>query len=148
MIVALAATPAAACAALCMPGKAHSEGRTTADATVRHDTHGSVRQSAKPASTDESPASASGHHHSLSQNGEPSQTPYVAASDRTCCTSADSAVRASLAASRADTGALLATASAEIPTAFHSQISLRGEPGYSPPVAPPSPTRAPLVLRV
>lgn len=155
MIVALAGTPAvaAACAALCMPATTHSGSTGLADKADRHAAHGATPAVASQ-EKHESGAHAPGHQHLLATENEPPRDAsdegagiVAAASDRSCCTSDDGVLTASLAAVRADPGAGLATTAA-LPTPFHSLIRLSSEPKYSPPIVQSSPMRIPLVLRV
>lgn len=154
MIVALAGTPAVAatCAALCTPAIAHSSSTGAADTADRHATHGTTSRAEAQANNTRG-AQAPGHHHSLAQEMERARNPprvgaveLTGASDHSCCTSDDTVLTAAVAAVRADTRALLTTA--VLATPFHLLIPLRSEPKYSAPIAPPSPPRAPLVLRV
>ncbi|MFN2444356.1 MAG: hypothetical protein ABR606_02000 [Vicinamibacterales bacterium] len=156
MIVALAGTPAvaAACAALCMPEVGQSSSMAMADTTHHHATHGSMPAAEAQATRDESGAQGAGQHHALAQESQQARSgsraaaiEAAAASARTCCSSTDAVLRASAAAVRAHTGALVATASA-VATPVHAQMSLRSQSGDSPPFVPPCPTRDPVVLRI
>lgn len=155
-IVALAGTPAfaAACASLCMPVMDHGSSTATTETANHHDTHGSMNASEAPVTTVARDAQAAGHHHAVVRGNERPRSAFregavkvVTASDRSCCTSDDTVLTASVVAVRIDPGALLATA-AVLATSFHSQIPLLSDPKSEPPVAQPSATRAPLVLRI
>lgn len=153
MIAALAGTPAAAaaCAALCLPA-IHGSSMAMENEADPHAAHRSMLADG-PHMGDERSAEAPLHHSSLANEHETSRSvsggavEVAAVSDPHCCTSDDTVLTASVAAVRADAAALLATV-AVFATPFHLLVPRRSEPRYSPPIAPPSSTRVPLVLRV
>ena len=143
VVVVLAGTPAmaAVCAALCMPGMAHTPSHPSRSA---------------PNTLATSDAAVSSHHHTLAtlvpqheptHTARPNDATALTAADRECCSSATVLVGASGAADRVDAGALAAVA-APVAVPRYQQFSQPHAQIVRPSVAPPPPPRAPIVLRV
>lgn len=140
VIVVLAGTPAiaAVCAALCLPGMAHTSSHPSMPA---------------PNTQSRSDATASSHHHALANQhvsahpALPSDGTELNAADHNCCSSAISLVGPSGTAARAEAGTLAATAAPVLAPLF-APFAQQHAAAIRPPVAPPPPARAVIVLRV
>lgn len=150
MVIALSGSPAAqaVCMALCLqdvPAMAHQHGASAARAaqvqastpvTVsEHSHHGAPTAPAAPASAD------------ARVSAPTSSATHIGATCNNCCPDG-MAVVAGPGAARADAHAFGTTPLLVEVAHFLVTTSVLGAAPYGPPVAPPSPLRAPLVLRI
>jgi hypothetical protein len=146
-----APTVLAACAALCVPGTAHAAaGPTGLALSAEHAAH-------RPSAHQASPAVQAHQHQTealfaaAGDRGDccavPGGTSLVTAPEPACCSDAQPLVGAAVASGRADAGTRLAAPMAAASPFF---VSRRGSSAVveASRVAPRSPARAPLVLRI
>lgn len=152
MALALSATPAvlSACTALCFAGPTTAIAASDPEASHRdHDGHGPVA----------APAAASAHaHHDTSASARPhegvantaprpdSDARLVGDCDD-CCAAGAVAFAAAPAVDRADAKAFAAVPAVPV-ASFQPRAATDPAPAPTAPVPPPSPTRAPLALRI
>ncbi|MEP7116413.1 MAG: hypothetical protein ABI880_02455 [Acidobacteriota bacterium] len=139
VIVVLAGTPAmaAVCAALCLPGMAHTSSHHSMP----------VNTPSTPGAPASSHHDARAHQHAPAHTALPSDAPALNSADHNCCSSTVSLVGASGAAARAEMGTLAAT-EAPISAPLFAPFAQQRSAAIPHPVAPPPPARAPIVLRV
>jgi hypothetical protein len=140
-IAVLAGTPAlvAACVTACMPGASH--------ASAAHDV-----VAANDGTEPHGAADAHHQHHHAPDDGatdEASEQVRLTGIELSCCPfAASTSLDAALAPARADAGALVAPMSVSAASALLRAPVFAVVPFASPPISPPSPARAPLVLRI